>query len=137
VDSHPEGEESGPQSLNLSISARSPSFVAQLFHHIDCEFYPPPQPPPSTINKKQDLELTPSYNLGSESLSVKACYTLDAENKLEATYDVGSNDASLQWRNNSGLGGDGELRVTARANMSDAVKQVPSLLVEKTFGVDI
>ena len=82
-----------------------------------------------------DMEITPSYNLGSESLALAGSYVVDSENRLKATYDVNSQAASLQWVNSSGAGGGGDLRVTARANLNDA-KQVPSMLIEKTWSVD-
>lgn len=90
-------------------------------------------------HRNGDLELTPAYNLGSEALSVEAAYSIDEENRLKATYDLSTNDASLQWTNSSGAGGGGDLRVTARANLADgnATKQVPQLLLEKTWDLDI
>jgi len=82
-----------------------------------------------------DVELTPSYNLGSESLALTGAYVFDEENRAKATYDVSSQAASLQWVNSSGAGGGGDLRVTATTNLSDA-KQVPSMLIEKTWSIE-
>lgn len=82
-----------------------------------------------------DVEVTPSYNLGTESLALTTAYVLDAENRCKATYDVNSQAASLQWINSSGAGGGGDLRVTARTNLSDA-KQMPSMLIEKNWTIE-
>ena len=86
-----------------------------------------------------DIQVTPAYNLGTESLSVEGKYTVDAENNLRATYCMNSNMGSLEWVNSSGAGGGGDLRVTARANLADAdsAKQMPTLLIEKNFDLDV
>lgn len=85
-----------------------------------------------------DLEVSPMYNLGTETLSISGIYTVDAENKLEAQYDMNSNMGTLLWTNSSGTGGGGDLKITARANLADAnsAKQMPTLLIEKTWSVD-
>lgn len=86
-----------------------------------------------------DIQVTPAYNLGTESLSVEGRYTVDSENNLKATYDMNSNMGTLEWVNSSGAGGGGDLRITARANLADAdsAKQMPTLLVEKTWDMDV
>ncbi len=86
-----------------------------------------------------DYEVTPSYNLGTESLAVRGKYTIDAENALSVKYCMNSNNAEATWTNSSGAGGGGDLRVTARANLADAdsAKQMPTLLLEKTWGMDV
>ena len=68
-----------------------------------------------------------------------AAYRVDDENKLKVAYDMASNMGSLEWTNNAGTGGGGELRVTARANLADAdaAKQVPTLVIEKNWNVDV
>ena len=87
-----------------------------------------------------DYEVTPMYNLGTESLGVIGSYTIDSENRLRASYDLNSNMGSIQWTNASGAGiGGGDLRITASANLADAdsAKQMPTLLVEKTWSMDV
>lgn len=51
---------------------------------------------------------------------------------------MNDNMGSLQWVNSSGAGGGGDLRITARANLADAnsAKQMPTMLVEKTWSMD-
>jgi hypothetical protein len=85
-----------------------------------------------------DLELTPSYNLGSEALSVGATYQVDGDNSVKLNYDLNSSDASLEWTNTSGSGGGGDLVVTATTNLADsnAAKQMPTIKLEKTWTID-
>ena len=85
-----------------------------------------------------DLELTPSYNLGSEALSVAATYQVDGDNSVKLNYDLNSSDASLEWTNSSGSGGGGDLVVTATTNLADsnAAKQMPPIKLEKTWTID-
>lgn len=89
--------------------------------------------------RQGDLEVTPMYNMGTETASLTGTYTIDAENKLEVGYDMNSNMGSLCWTNSSGTGGGGDIRVTARANLADsnAAKQMPTMLIEKTWSVDV
>lgn len=90
-------------------------------------------------HRNGDIEFTPAYNLGSEALSIEAAYTVDEENRLKLNYNVATNNASLQWTNSSGAGGGGDLRITAQANLADGdtAKQVPRLLLEKTWDLDM
>jgi len=85
-----------------------------------------------------DIEVTPSYNLGTESAALRASYRVDAENALRVGYCMNTNAGILSWTNTSGAGGGGALRVSARANLADAdsAKQMPTLLIEKTWAVD-
>jgi hypothetical protein len=85
-----------------------------------------------------DLELSPAYNLGSESLSVGAKYSVDADNSLKINYDLNSSDASLEWTNTAAAGGGGDLVVTATTNLADsnAAKQMPTIKLEKTWTID-
>lgn len=87
---------------------------------------------------RDDLEITPSYNLGTESLGLAAAYRVDDENRLKATYCMNSNVGTLEWTNSAGTGGGGDLRITASANLADAdsAKQVPTLKIEKTWNID-
>jgi hypothetical protein len=88
--------------------------------------------------KSGDLELSPSYNLGSESLSVSGSYQVDVDNRLKLNYDLNSSDASLEWTNTSGSGGGGDLVVTASTNLADSnsAKQMPTIKLEKTWTID-
>ena len=85
-----------------------------------------------------DFEISPAYDLGTESLSVSGTYQVDDDNKLKATYDMNSNLGSLEWTNSSGAGGGGDLKVTAKANLADSTsaKQMPTMLIEKTWTID-
>jgi len=85
-----------------------------------------------------DMELTPAYNLGTESLSVDASYNIDDENRLKVGYCMNTNMGSLEWVNSAGTGGGGDLRITARANLADSntAKQMPTMLIEKTWSMD-
>ena len=89
-------------------------------------------------HRQGDLEITPSFNLGTESAAVDATYTVDAENSLRAKYCMNSNVGELAWTNSSGAGGGGDVKITARANLADtnSAKQVPTLLVEKSWAID-
>jgi hypothetical protein len=89
-------------------------------------------------HRNGDLSVTPAFNLGSESLSLDASYAVDAENSVRARYDMNSNMGELRWTNSSGAGGGGDLCVTARANLADSAsaKQMPTMLVEKTWSVE-
>jgi len=84
------------------------------------------------------MELTPAYNLGTESLSVDASYNIDDENRLKVGYCMNTNMGSLEWVNSAGTGGGGDLRITARANLADSntAKQMPTMLIEKTWSMD-
>jgi len=85
-----------------------------------------------------DFEVSPAYNLGTESLSLAGTYQLDDDNKLKVAYDLNSNLGSLEWTNSSGAGGGGDLKVTAKANLADSetAKQMPTMLIEKTWTID-
>eukprot|EP00889_Picochlorum_renovo_P001513 jgi/Picre1/28543/NNA_003945.t1 len=63
-----------------------------------------------------DFEIAPAYNLGTG-----ACP-----------------HGTLEWTNTSGSGGGGDLKVTAKANLadSDSAKQMPTMLIEKTWTID-
>jgi len=50
---------------------------------------------------------------------------------------MNTNNGSLTWTNSGALGGGGNLRVTATAAMDGgAVKQVPTLRIEKDWDID-
>jgi len=85
-----------------------------------------------------DLEVSPAYNLGSESLSISGTYQVDGDNKLKVNYDLNSSDASVEWTNTSGSGGGGDLVVTATTNLADtnSAKQMPTIRLEKTWTID-
>jgi len=85
-----------------------------------------------------DLEISPAYNLGSESLSVSGTYQVDDDNKLKLTYDMNTSNGTLEWTNTSGSGGGGDLKVTAKANLADSntAKQMPTMVIEKTWTID-
>lgn len=89
------------------------------------------------VHRHDDLTVEPSYNLGTESLSAAVTYRVDDENSLKAHFDMNTNNGSLTWTNSGALGGGGNLRVTATAAMDGgAVKQVPSLRIEKDWDID-
>lgn len=85
-----------------------------------------------------DLELSPAYNLGTESLSISGKYQVDDDNSLKLDYDMNSSNATLEWTNTSGSGGGGDLRVTAKTNLADSnsAKQMPTMVIEKTWTID-
>ena len=85
-----------------------------------------------------DFEIAPAYNLGTESLSVSGTYQVDDDNKLKVGYDMNTSHGTLEWTNTSGSGGGGDLKVTAKANLadSDSAKQMPTMLIEKTWTID-
>ena len=85
-----------------------------------------------------DLEISPAYNLGSESLSLSGTYQVDDDNKLKLTYDMNTSNGTLEWTNTSGSGGGGDLKVTAKANLADSntAKQMPTMVIEKTWTID-
>eukprot|EP00890_Picochlorum_soloecismus_P004763 jgi/Picsp_1/5288/NSC_02650-R1_oep24_pea ame: full=outer envelope pore protein chloroplastic ame: full=chloroplastic outer envelope pore protein of 24 kda len=85
-----------------------------------------------------DFEVSPAYNLGTESLSLSGVYQVDDDNKLKVSYDMNTNLGSLEWTNSAGAGGGGDLKVTAKANLSDSdsAKQMPTMLIEKTWSID-
>jgi hypothetical protein len=85
-----------------------------------------------------DFEISPSYNLGNESLSLSGTYQVDDDNSLKVDYDLNTSNASLEWTNSSGAGGGGDLKVTAKSNLADSnsAKQMPTLLIEKTWTID-
>lgn len=118
-----------------------PNRTNTLFTHVCSNFDKPNHRNMSLkwTHRRDDLELTPCYNLGTESLSVEAAYRVDDENKLKVNYCMNSNMGTLEWTNSSGTGGGGDLRITARANLADAdaAKQVPTLMIEKTWNMDV
>ena len=88
--------------------------------------------------RKDDLELEPRYNLGTESLSAGVTYRVDDDNKLRAVYDMGSNEASLTWTNSGALGGGGDTKVTARTKLDKGnANQMPTLLISKDWDLDV
>lgn len=90
------------------------------------------------VHRQKDFEIEPRYNFSTESVSCGVTYKMDDENKLRAIFDVNSNEGSLQWTNSGGLGGDGDLRVTARATLDkDGMKQMPAVMIEKTWDCDM
>lgn len=84
------------------------------------------------------MEVSPAYNLGTESLSVTGTYNVDADNRLKVGYCMNSNVGSLEWTNSSGAGGGGDLRITARSDLSsaDSAKSMPTVMVEKCWSID-
>lgn len=88
--------------------------------------------------RRDDITVEPSFNMANESLACTAWYTVDDDNKLKAHYDLHTQHGWVQWVNNGALGGGGELKVTARANLEnkDSAKQMPTILVEKTWTID-
>ena len=93
-----------------------------------------PQPPCRLDHKnailgwtytKDDIELEPRFNLGTESLSAGVTWRVDDENKLRAVVDMGTNEGALTWTNCGSLGGGGETKLTARMRLDkDSMQQV-------------
>ena len=74
---------------------------------------------------KDDIELEPRFNLGTESLSAGVTWRVDDENKLRAVVDMGTNEGALTWTNCGSLGGGGETKLTARMKLDkDSMQQV-------------
>lgn len=42
---------------------------------------------------------------------------MDDENRLRAIVDMGSNEGALTWTNTGGMGGGGDMKVTARMKL--------------------
>lgn len=95
---------------------------------------PPPTPPRRLdhknatvgwVYKKDDIELEPRFNLGTESLAAGVTWKVDDENKLRAVFDMGSNEGTLTWTNTGALGGGGDTKLTARMKLDkDSMQQV-------------
>lgn len=87
---------------------------------------------------QKDFVIEPSFNFATESLSAAVTYRVDDENKLKANYDAKTNVGTLEWTNTGGLVGDGDLKITARSALdADSVKKVPTLMMEKTWSLDV
>lgn len=83
-----------------------------------------------------DLTVEPGYSFGTEALFLDAKYKLDDENKVRAHMDMHNNMALLEWTNSSGVGGSGDMRVSARMCMDDGFNKIPSIRAEKMWTVD-
>lgn len=89
------------------------------------------------VYRKDDIELEPRFNLGTESLSAGVTYRVDDENKLRAVFDMGSNEGTLTWTNSGSLGGGGATKLTARMKLDkDSMQQMPTLTLTKDWDVD-
>jgi len=87
---------------------------------------------------KDDIELEPRFNLGTESLSAGVTWKVDGENKLRAVVDMGTNEGALTWTNSGSLGGGGETKLTARMKLDkDSMQQMPTLLLTKNWDLDM
>ncbi|WP_289490144.1 hypothetical protein, partial [Klebsiella pneumoniae] len=51
------------------------------------------------VYRKDDIEVEPRFNLGTESLSAAVSYRMDDDNRVRAIYDMGSNEGRLTWYN--------------------------------------
>lgn len=90
------------------------------------------------VYKKDDIELEPRFNLGTESLSAGVTWKVDDDNKLRAIFDMGSNEGALTWTNSASLGGGGETKVTARMKLDkDSMQQMPTLTISKNWDIDM
>lgn len=90
------------------------------------------------VHTQKDFVIEPQFNLATESLSAAVTYKVDDDNKLKAIYDTKSNVGKLEWTNTGSLGGDGTLRITARSALdADSVKKMPTLMVEKTWSLEV
>lgn len=90
------------------------------------------------VYRKDDIELEPRFNLGTESLSAGVTWKVDDENKLRAIFDMGSNEGTLTWTNTGSLGGGGDLKLTARMKLDkDSMQQMPTLMIQKDFDFDV
>lgn len=83
-----------------------------------------------------DLTVEPGYNFGTESLFAEVKYRLDDENRVRGHMCMHTNMATLEWINSSGMGGGGDMKVSARMCMDDGVKKMPTLRAEKLWTVD-
>jgi hypothetical protein len=89
------------------------------------------------VYKKDDVELEPRFNLGTESLSAGVTWKVDDDNKLRAIFDMGSNEGWLTWTNTGSLGGGGNTKLTARMKLDkDSMQQMPTLTLTKDWDVD-
>jgi hypothetical protein len=90
------------------------------------------------VYRKDDVELEPRFNLGTESLSAGVTWKVDDENKLRAIFDMGSNEGMLTWTNTGSLGGGGDTKVTARMRLDkDGIEKMPTLMIQKQWDVDM
>ncbi|KAL4443479.1 hypothetical protein ABPG75_011216 [Micractinium tetrahymenae] len=86
---------------------------------------------------KDDIELEPRFNLGTESLSAGVTWKVDDENKLRAVFDMSTNEGALTWTNSGSLGGGGSTKLTARMKLDkDSMQQMPTLTLTKDWDVD-
>jgi len=89
------------------------------------------------VYKKDDVELEPRFNLGTESLSAGVTWKVDDDNKLRAIFDMGSNEGTLTWTNTGSLGGGGNTKLTARMKLDKhSMQQMPTLTLSKDWDVD-
>ncbi|PRW56481.1 outer envelope pore chloroplastic-like [Chlorella sorokiniana] len=90
------------------------------------------------VYRKDDIELEPRFNLGTESLSAGVTWKVDDENKLRAIFDMGTNEGRLTWTNTGSLGGGGDLKLTARMKLDkDSMQQMPTLMIQKDWDFDV
>ncbi|EFN58187.1 expressed protein [Chlorella variabilis] len=87
--------------------------------------------------RKDDIEIEPRFNLGTESLSAGVTYRMDDENRVRAIYDMGSNEGTLTWYNTGSLGGGGETRLTARMKLDKDNVQQPTIMLSKNWDLDM
>lgn len=85
---------------------------------------------------KDDLSVEPGYDFGTESVFGQLKYRLDDENRVCARMNMHTNMASLRWTNTSGMGGGGDMRITASMNMDDGLGKIPTVVAEKYWDVD-
>lgn len=84
-----------------------------------------------------DLHVEPGYCFNTESMFAEVRYRLDDDNHLKARFNTHDNHAMLEWRNCAGMGGGGDMMVSATMNLdADGMKRMPCLRAEKMWSMD-